>query len=256
MSWQEEFSLRGKTALITGGSRGIGRAVAELYAEAGAEVIVSSRKQEALEEVATAIRAKGGKAHAIAAHVGHPEEIDTLLRTLDEKGLQIDILVNNAGINPPVSHGLPDTTIELWDKIMSVNLRGPFFLTAALGKRMVARGGGVIVNMSSITSIQPVPELGVYCIAKSGLNTLTRLFAREFGPGGVRVNAIAAGVIDTAMGKYTTENEENLSHVMMMTPLKRIGAPSEIAAVALFLASELGSFTTGSIVHVDGGMMA
>ncbi len=174
-------SLAGKTALLTGGSRGIGQAIAELFAREGAEVIICSRKQAAVDEVAAEIRAAGGKVHAFAAHIGELDEIKKLLAQIEELGLAVDILVNNAGISPPVNFDLCDTTPELWDKVMSVNLRGPFFLTAAIAKQMIARGGGSIVNISSTSALMSQPEIGTYCISKAGLNTMTRVFARHLG---------------------------------------------------------------------------
>ena len=250
------LSLEGKTALITGGSRGIGRAIADLFAEHGAEVILCSRKQESLDEAAAAIRAKGGKAHAIAAHMGKQDDIRALLQKLAARSLNVDVLVNNAGISPPHDEDLVDTTEALWDKIMDVNLKGPFFLSAAIGKQMAERGGGAIVNISTTSALMAQPGIGVYCVSKAGLNMVTRCFARELGPKGVRVNAISCGVIKTAMGDHTLNDPQRFADMMKINPLKRVGYPEEVARTALFLASDASSYSSGVILQVDGGVLS
>ena len=252
----QTLNLAGKVALITGASRGIGLAIAERFAEQGAEVILCSRKIGPLEEAAALIRSRGGKAHAIAAHMGKLDEIDLLVRSIDELGLAVDILVNNAGISPPHVESLTDTTEALWDKVMDVNLKGPFFLTAAIGKRMIARGKGAVVNISTTSALMAQPEIGAYCISKAGLNTLTRCFARELGPQGVRVNAISCGVIKTAMGDHTMNDPQRYADMMKINPLKRAGLPHEVAETALYLASDASSYSTGIILQVDGGVLA
>lgn len=249
-------SVEGRTALVTGASRGIGLAVAELLAAQGAEVILSARRQETLDAAAAELRAKGGKVHAIAAHVGRMEELRRLATTLDERGLAVDILVNNAGISPPHTESLADTTEALWDKVMDVNLKGPFFLCGALGKRMAARGRGSIINISTTSALMAQPGLGVYCVSKAGLNMVTRTFAREFGPRGVRVNAISCGVIRTAMGDHTLNDPERLADMMKINPLKRVGLPEEVARAVLFFASDASSYSTGTIFQVDGGVLS
>jgi NAD(P)-dependent dehydrogenase (short-subunit alcohol dehydrogenase family) len=250
------YSIAGKTALITGGSRGIGQAIAELFARQGAEVIICSRKQAGVDEVATAIRAAGGKAHAFAAHVGKLDEIQALLRQMEERSLKVDILVNNAGISPAAGLDLCDTTPELWDKVMDVNLRGPFFLTAAIAKQMAQRGGGSVVNISTTSALMAQPEIGTYCISKAALNMMTRVFARELGPKGIRVNAISCGVIKTAMGDHTMNDPQRYADMMKVNPLKRVGLPEEVAAAALFLASDASSYSSGQIFQVDGGVLS
>jgi len=250
------YSVAGRTALVTGASRGIGLAVAELLVEQGAEVILSARRQETLDMAAAELRAKGGKVHAIAAHVGRMEEVRQLVATLDERGLAVDILVNNAGISPPHAESLADTTEALWDKVMDVNLKGPFFLSGALGKRMAARGRGSIINISTTSALMAQPGLGVYCVSKAGLNMVTRSFAREFGPQGVRVNAISCGVIRTAMGDHTLNDPGRLADMMKINPLKRAGLPEEVARAVLFFASDASSYSTGTIFQVDGGVLS
>lgn len=256
MQTENTCSIAGKTALITGGSRGIGQAIAELFARQGAEVVICSRKQAGVDEVAAAIRAAGGKAHAFAAHVGKLDEIQSLLRQIEERGLAVDILVNNAGISPAAGLDLCDTTPELWDKVMDVNLRGPFFLTAAIAKKMMQRGGGSIVNISTTSALMAQPEIGTYCISKAALNMMTRVFARELGPKGIRVNAISCGVIKTAMGDHTMNDPQRYADMMKVNPLKRVGLPEEVAAAALFLASDASSYSSGQIFQVDGGVLS
>ena len=252
----ESFSIRGRTALVTGASRGIGLAIAELFAGEGAEVILVSRKQDALDQAAETIRARGGKAHGIASHMGRREDVERLVATLDERGLEIDILVNNAGISPPHVESFADTPEPLWDKIMDVNVKGPFLLSGAIGKRMVARGRGSIINISTTSALMSQPEIGAYCVSKAALNSVTRCFAREFGPHGVRVNAISAGVIKTAMGDHTLNDPERYADMMKINPLKRVGLPEEVARAVLFFASEASSYSTGTIFPVDGGVLS
>jgi len=253
MAWWNRFSLEGRTALVTGGSRGIGRATAELFAQAGARVIVSSRNGADLENVAASIRSAGGKAEAIPAHVGRIEDVEALLAELERRALQVDILVNNAGISPLMKEPLSGTPPELWQKVMDVNLRGPFLLTARLGRAMAERGAGSIINISSTGATRTTPLIGAYCISKSALNTLTEVFAKEFGSHGVRVNTLTAGLVETAMGDWTIKNEKAYEFCLSMTPLGRHAQPEEMAYAALFLVSGAASFVTGTNLAVDGG---
>ncbi len=250
-------ALEGKVALITGASRGIGLAIAERFVDEGAEVIIVSRKQDQLDEVAEQLRQRGGKAHPIAAHMGKIDAISALVDEIDKRGLKVDVLVNNAGISPPHVESMVDTTEALWDKVMDVNLKGPFFLTAAIGKRMVARGaGGAVINISTTSALMAQPEIAAYCISKAGLNMVTRTFARELGPKGIRVNAISCGVIKTAMGDHTLNDPQRYADMMKINPLKRVGYPEEVASTALFLASSESSYSTGLILQVDGGVLS
>jgi NAD(P)-dependent dehydrogenase (short-subunit alcohol dehydrogenase family) len=256
MSWWKRFSLDGKTALVTGGSRGIGRAIAELFAEAGAHVVVSSRNRADLHPVVEDIRARGGRADMIAADVGKVEEIENLLAELARHGHAVDVLVNNAGIMPVLDHPFSEATPVSWHHVMDVNLRGPFLLSIRLGRSMAERGAGAIINVSSVAASRPAPSLGPYCVSKAGLNTLTQVLAKELGPKGVRVNALACGLVESAIGDVTIKNAEAHAFVLEMTPLGRHGQPQEIASAALYLASNAGSFTTGTVLVVDGGISA
>ena len=253
MSWWSTFSLEGRTALITGGSRGIGRAIAELFAQAGAHVIVTSRNSADLDQVVASIREGGGVADAIPAHVGKTDDVEALLRELAKRSLDVDVLVNNAAISPVVDGSFSDTSVDLWQKIMDVNLRGPFLLTRRIGAAMAERGAGSIVNISSTGASRTSPLIGAYCISKSGLNTLTEVFAKELGAKGVRVNTLTCGLVETAMGDWTIKNDAAYQFCLNMTPLARHAQPCEIARAALFLASDAAGFVTGTNLAVDGG---
>lgn len=256
MSWWELISLEGKTALVTGGSRGIGQAIAELFAEAGAQVIVSSRNRADLEAVAAGICERGGQAHAIPAHMGKIQEVENLIAELERRGLTVDVLVNNGAISPLLKGTFCDTTLEYWEKVLEVNLTGPFVMSTRLGQRMAERGSGAIINVSSVSAGHRTPLLGSYCVSKIGLNTLGQILAKEFGPKGVRVNTIACGLVESAMGDWTIKDETRYAFVLGNTPLGRHGVPRELASVALFFASGAASFTTGATLFVDGGISA
>jgi len=256
MSWWKLFPLEGKTALVTGGSRGIGRAIAELFADAGADVIVSSRTQADLNSVADAIRTWGRRAEAIAADVGKVDDVANLIAEVARRGLAVDILVNNAGIMPVLDGSFSQATPAFWQHVLDVNLRAPFLLSIGVGRSMADRGSGVIINLSTVAAAKPAPSLGPYCVSKAGLNTLTQVLAKELGPKGVRVNTLACGLVASAIGDVTIKNAEAHAFVLEMTPLGRHGQPQEVASAALYLASGAGSFTTGATLVVDGGISA
>jgi NAD(P)-dependent dehydrogenase (short-subunit alcohol dehydrogenase family) len=246
-----DFSLAGKIALITGGSRGLGREMALGLARAGAEVIVVSRKVEACTETAAEVeRRTGRRAHALPCHVGRWEDIDQLVEDVYAGVGRVDVLINNAGMSPQYDR-LVDVSEELYDKVLAVNLKGPFRLTALIGSRMVDGQGGTIINISSIAAIRPNPENLPYSAAKAGLNALTVGFAREFGPA-VRVNAIMAGPFRTQVTtSWSADYEEAVRQGQAM---QRLGNPQEIVGAALYLASPAASYTTGAVLAVDGGM--
>jgi NAD(P)-dependent dehydrogenase (short-subunit alcohol dehydrogenase family) len=244
----EMFDLTGKAAVITGGSRGIGRAIARCFASAGAEVLIASRKLEACLAAAADIRAETGqRAEAAACHVGHWDDCERLVDHAVGTFGRLDILVNNAGISP-LYPSLPEVTEELYDKTLAVNLKGPFRLGVKSAAYMAEHDGGAIINVSTIGSLMGGPKELPYACAKAGLNTLTVGLAQAFAPR-VRVNAILPGGVRTDITKAWTP--EMLSGAS--TPLKRIAEPEEIAGLALYLASGASSFTTGAIIRVDGG---
>jgi NAD(P)-dependent dehydrogenase (short-subunit alcohol dehydrogenase family) len=244
-------ALAGKVALITGGSRGLGREMSLAFAAAGAEVAIASRKMDACEALADEItRATGRRALGAACHVGHWDELAPLVeRVYGELG-RIDILVNNAGV-APLYPSLSEVSEELFDKVIAVNLKGPFRLGALVGERMAAGDGGSIINISSVAAIRPTPHELPYALAKSGLDTLTTGLALAFGPK-VRVNSIMAGPFLTDIAKAW--DRDALDEALQRYPLRRAGAPAEIVGAALYLASDASSFTTGSVLRVDGGM--
>jgi len=244
------FDFSGKVALITGGSRGLGREMALAMAERGADVVVTSRKADACEAVAKDIEAMGRQAMAYGCHVGHWDELDGLVAAAYDRFGRVDILVNNAGMSP-LYEKLTDVTEDLFDKVIGVNLKGPYRLMALVGERMAAGDGGSIINISSTTSLNPSPGSEPYGAAKSGLNALTRSFAFAYGPK-VRVNCIVAGPFLTDISKawdlpaFEKNAKANLA-------LQRGGQPDEIVGAALYLASPATTFTTGTTIRVDGG---
>jgi len=243
--------LTGKVALVTGGSRGLGRSMVLAFADAGADVVITSRKLEACQAVAAEVEAKGRRAVAVACHVGHWDEIEALVEQAYGAFGRVDVLVNNAGMSP-LYPDLASVTEELWDKVVGVNLKGPFRLTALVGTRM-ADGpyGGSIINVSSTGSLRPAPDMLPYDAAKAGLNTLTEGFAKAFGPS-VRVNCIMAGPFLTDIAKAW--DPATLERGMPNHALGRAGEPDEIIGAALYFATDASSYTSGAILRVDGGI--
>jgi len=248
----DAFDLTGRVALVTGGSRGLGFEMASIFAWHGAEVVLASRKAEACEAAAAEICQRTGRtAVGIGCHVGKWADIDQLIGTVYEQFGRVDVLVNNAGMSP-LYPSLSEVTEDLWDKVQAVNLKGPFRLSAVVGERMKAAGKGSIINVSSTSSVSPSPLEVPYAAAKAAINSLTVGLARTLSPE-VRVNCIMPGMFATDISKGW-----NWDHVEAMVerevPMKRVGQPSEIAAAALYLASDASSYTTGSILKVDGGV--
>jgi NAD(P)-dependent dehydrogenase (short-subunit alcohol dehydrogenase family) len=248
-----QFDLRNKVAVVTGASKGIGESMARLLAAAGAKVVVSSRKQEAVDEVAAAIRSAGGEATGVAAHVGDMAQVKTLV----EKTLQLyggaDILINNAATNP-VFGPVVECDEGAFDKIMAVNVKAPFELAKLLYPVMKSRGGGSVINISSIGGVSPEPNLGIYSVSKAALISLTQVMAKEWGKDNIRVNVICPGLIQTKFSQALWQNEQILKHFLKATPLGRMGQPDEIGSLALFLASDLSSYCTGGVFMADGGL--
>jgi NAD(P)-dependent dehydrogenase (short-subunit alcohol dehydrogenase family) len=252
MSVPDRFSLASKRALVTGASRGIGRAIALAFAAAGARVALASRKQEALDQVAQEIAAQGGVALPVACHVGRREDIGRLVDRLVECWGGVDVLVNNAGTNPAMGT-LTQLDEGVWDKIFEVNLKAPFLLCQRVAPLMVAAGGGSIINMSSVGGIDPFPLLGAYGISKAGLNCLTKVLARELGPAKVRVNGIAPGLIETKFSAALFQSPAIYQGSIGRTPLGRHGVPDDLVGTAVFLASDASAYITGQTIVVDGG---
>ena len=242
--------LKGKVVLITGGSRGLGHAMALGFAAEGAHIAIVSRKLEVCEEAAREVEALGVSAFPYACHVGHWQELDDMVDAVYERFGKVDVLINNAGMSP-LYPSLDQVTEELFDKVIGVNLKGPFRLSANVGKRMVEGDGGSIINISSTASVRPSPNSEPYGAAKAGLNAITQSFASTLGPK-VRVNCIMAGPFLTDISKAWDMESFN-RRVASTMPLQRGGQPGEIVGAALYLASDAASFTTGALLAVDGG---
>jgi NAD(P)-dependent dehydrogenase (short-subunit alcohol dehydrogenase family) len=246
--------LQEKVALITGASKGIGKAVAYALGKEGAKVILVSRNQEALDEVAKEFEADGIVSLAVAANTGKEEDLALLVEKVVSAFGRIDILVNNAASNP-VFGPIEMTDEKAFDKIMDVNVKGPFILSKLVLPYLQKNGGGSIINISSVEGKRPSKGLGVYSVSKSALIQLTKSMALEWGQYNVRVNAICPGLIQTKFSEALWANEKILKHVLAGVPLGRVGQPEEMAGLVVLLASEKGSYITGSIIDADGGYL-
>jgi NAD(P)-dependent dehydrogenase (short-subunit alcohol dehydrogenase family) len=235
--------------VITGASRGLGRAMALAFAAAGADVVVSSRKLDACAEVVAEIEAAGGRALPVAAHVGHWDELPGLLDAAEERFGRLDVLVNNAG-SSPLYDSLPDVSEKLMDSVLALNFKGPFRLAVLAAERMRAAGGGSIINISSLGAIRPEPRALPYAAAKMALDVATAGLAMTYGPT-VRVNSIRPGSFASDVSNHWTEQEKTL--YSQRVALQRIAAPNELVGTALYLAGDASSFTTGTTISVDGG---
>jgi len=254
-----QFTLEGKKALITGGSRGIGEATAVAFAAAGADVAVTSRKLEELERVAGRVRKLGQKSMAIETHVGRMEQLQPLVDKVVGEFGRIDILVNNGGTS--VAYPAMEYTEKAWDSVMNLNLKGLFFLSQAVARVMKKNGGGRIINVASVSALKPEVPTCAYSISKAGVVMATMCMAVEWAQHNIRVNTIAPGPIDTHLfnAKYALVSEEEakqqLNGIAGRVPLSRIGQPSEIADTMVFLASDASSYVTGQTITVDGGLL-
>ncbi|MEJ2368432.1 MAG: SDR family oxidoreductase [Acidobacteriota bacterium] len=255
MKTGKAFRLDGKVAVITGASRGIGEAVARLFAAQGAHVVVTSRKLDACESVARSIRESGGEAEAMACHAGDAEQRLALVDHAVREFGRLDILVNNAATNPYFGHIL-DTPESMLDKTVEVNLTGFFHLCQLAGRAMREQGGGVILNTASVNGVSPSPMQGIYSVTKAAIISMTRAFAKECAAFGIRVNAVLPGLTDTRFASALTENDAILKTILPMIPLGRAAQPEEIAPAFLYLASDAGAYVTGACLAVDGGMLA
>jgi len=246
----DRFDLSGRVAVVTGGSRGMGREMVLAFARRGADVVIASRKLDSCVALATEVESETDqRALPVQTHVGHWDQCDRLVDTVYEQFGHCEILVNNAGLSPLYA-SLYEVTEELYDKVMEVNLKGPFRLSAAFGKRMYDAGQGSIINVSSVAAVKPTPNETAYGAAKSGLHALTKSFAREYGPH-VRVNCIMPGPFLTDIAKAW--DLEAFEERAQEYPLRRGGQAEEIVGAALYFAADASSYTTGAILKVDGG---
>lgn len=255
MAITDTFKLDGKIAIITGASKGIGEAMARGLAEAGASVVVSSRKQQAVDEVAAAFRKDGLEATAIACHVGDPAQIETLVAETCAKYGGVDIIVNNAAINPVYGKML-ETDLSAFDKIVAVNLKGPFLLAHHAAPVMKQRGGGSIINISSTAGLRPWPGIGVYSMSKAALISMSKTLAQELGSDGIRVHTICPGLFKTKLAEALWSDDKLMNYILRETPLQRIGAPEDLAGLVVFLASEASRHLTGGTYVADGGLLS
>lgn len=247
------FDLSGKVALITGSSRGIGRAIAEAMAEAGAKVAISGRKAESCEAAAKEMTARGHSVLAVPGNVSAKDDLQRLVDTTMKTWGRIDILVCNAGINPAYGP-LASVSDAAFDKIMGTNVRSTFWLCNMVIPQMAERRDGAVILMASIAGLRGNSVIGTYGISKAAEMQLARNLALEWGPQNIRVNAIAPGIVKTEFARALWEDQERLKRVEAMAPLRRIGEPREIAGIAVFLASPAGSFVTGQTIVADGGV--
>lgn len=250
-----QFSLEGKVALVTGGSRGIGKATAIDFARAGADVVVTSRKLPELERVADEIRELGRKSLAVATHVGRMDQLQPLVDTVVAEFGKIDILVNNAGTSPVMSPAL-ELEERAWDSIMNLNLKGLFFLSQAVAKVMKEYGGGRIINVASVDAFTPEYHIGAYSISKAGVVMATQVMAREWAEHNIRVNTIAPGYVHTRLlDSHWEVAPEDKPKVIKKITMGRIAEPDEITGAMIYLASDASSYVTGQTVIVDGGRL-
>ena len=250
---QNPFRLDGQVAIITGASKGIGESIAQTFAQNGAKVVVSSRKQEAVDEVAASIVAAGGEAIGVAAHVGDSHALQNLVNITLEKYGRIDIIVNNAATNPVF--GPLEDTVDAMEKILQINVKAPLELAKMALPHLKAQHKASIINVSSVEAFIATEGLGCYSVSKAALNMLTKTMAKEWGKYGIRANAICPGLIKTKFSEALWSNEAMLKYYLKQTPLGRIGEPQEIANLALFLASDASSYSTGGVFLADGGIL-
>ena len=254
MRIKNKFELKGKVAIVTGASKGIGESISRGLAELGASVVVSSRKQEAVDEVANGFVSDGLEATGISCHVGNEAQLDELFEgTIDKYG-GVDILVNNAATNPTYSP-LVENGTDIFDKVMNVNVRACHYLANKCHPVMKKRGGGSVINIASVEGLKPSQGLGLYSVSKAALIMLTKSQGKEWGRDGIRSNAICPGLIQTKFSQALWSNEKLMEQVTHFLPSGRMATPDEMAGLVVFLASDASSYCTGSIFTADGGHM-
>jgi NAD(P)-dependent dehydrogenase (short-subunit alcohol dehydrogenase family) len=251
----DEFDLTARVALVTGGSRGIGRAIALALARHGATVAVASRKLEGCESVAAEIRAAGGQASAHACHIGDPAAIAATLAAIDARHGRLDILVNNAATNPYYGPAL-DMDLAAWQKTVDVNIRGYFLTSIEAARLMLRQGKGAIINVASVNAFRPMDGQACYSLTKAAIVNMTQGLAREWARQGIRVNALVPGIVETRFAAAIHEDPRHRSALERLVPLGRIAQPEEMAGAVVYLASDAASYTTGSCLTVDGGWLA
>ncbi len=249
------FDLSGRVAIVTGASRGIGEASARLLADAGAHVVVASRRLDTCEAVAASIRSSGGRATARVCHVGDLASIEQFWNEVDAQFGRVDILVNNAGTNT-IFAPVTETDPAAFQKVVDVNFRGYWFMCQAAVRRMRLHGAGTIINVASVTAERPMDNIGVYGATKAAVVNLTQAFARECASEGVRVNCILPGLINTKFAAVLQTEGPVREAALAEIPLRRIGEPTDIAGAVLFLASDAAAYMTGAAMRIDGGMLA
>ena len=251
----DSFDLSGRVALVTGASRGIGWAIARLLARHGAIVVVTSRKIEGCETVAAEIRAAGGKASAIACHIGDPEQISATMREIDAVHGRIDILVNNAATNPYFGPSI-GMDLAAYQKTVDVNIRGYFWTSVEAARRMLAQGKGAIVNVASVNAVRPMDGQTCYSMTKAAIVNMTQGLAKEWARQGIRVNALVPGLVETRFAAAIHRDEILCAAMEHLIPMGRIALPEEMAGAVLYLVSDAASYTTGSCLTADGGWLA
>ncbi|MEW6374972.1 MAG: glucose 1-dehydrogenase [Thermodesulfobacteriota bacterium] len=249
------FQLIGKTAIVTGASRGIGEAISKGFAKAGADLVLVSRNLSALQKVAEEIEGYGRKALPLSADIGNPDEIHRALETAQKVFPKIDILLNNAGISPILKKA-EETTLQEWEEIVRVNLTGTFLFCQAVGRVMMKQGGGKIINMASVGGVVAFPRQIAYCTTKGGIIQMTKVLAIEWARYNIQVNAIGPAYLETELTKGMRESKIISEDLLRKTPMGRFGKPEEIVGAALYLASEASSYITGQTIFVDGGWLA
>ncbi len=250
----EQFKLDGQVALVTGASRGIGESIAKSLAAAGAHVIVSSRKLEGCQAVVDQITEAGGSAEALPCHIGDMDQILDVFAKIKSAHGKLDVLVNNAATNPYFGHIL-DTDLSVFQKTVDVNIRGYFFMSVEAGKLMKEQGKGSIINVASVNGVIPGHMQGIYSITKASVISMTKSFAKECAPLGIRVNALLPGLTDTKFASAITTNPAIMKMALEHVPMKRSAEPNEMAGAVLYLASDASSYTTGACLNVDGGYL-